>query len=105
MRDLLVNIYSVDYIKQTLLRWLDTMFRLYNKQDGDLCQQVLPKIKCPTLIFHGSENTFLVPNQPLHLKQNIVDSTIYIFENDTPDDFTGYLEVVNKVITEFLLEK
>ncbi|EZA62903.1 valacyclovir hydrolase [Ooceraea biroi] len=105
LRELLVEIYGVDYIKQTLSKWFDAALRFYNKQDGDLCKQALPKINCPTLILHGSNDPLLVPDQALDLKQNIINSTIYIYENDTPNDISIHPEAFNKVITEFLLEK
>ncbi|EZA53013.1 hypothetical protein DMN91_002423 [Ooceraea biroi] len=105
MKKVMTTFYGEDYIKQTMSRWLDTMFRLYHKQNGDLCKQELLKIKCPTLIFHISDNSLLVPDQPLHLKQNIANSTIYFFQSDTPDDLNTYLDEFNKRIAEFLLEK
>ncbi|RLU24334.1 hypothetical protein DMN91_002422 [Ooceraea biroi] len=95
---------DLDYLGFIRAEWLDAMRRLYNQQNGNLCQEILPKIKCPTLILHASGDRFFVPDQPLRLKQNIVNSRLHIFEIDNCTLLSETMEY-NKVISDFLLEE
>lgn len=81
MRRSNIEIYGEDYFKKTWTGWIDAMQRLYEKQNGNLCKQVLSKIKCPTLIIHGGKDPLVLPEHPQYLKQNIVSSKfVSLFE-------------------------
>jgi len=74
MRTPMIQMYGEDYFKKMWSDWIDGVLRLYEKQNGDLCKQALPKIKCPTLIIHGAKDAMVLPEHPVYLKQNIADS-------------------------------
>lgn len=74
MRAPMIQVYGEDYFKKTWSSWIDGVLRLYEKQNGDVCKQVLSKIKCPTLIIHGAKDAMVLPEHPTYLKQNIADS-------------------------------
>jgi len=74
MRTPMIQIYGEDYFQKMWSDWIDAVLRLYEKQNGDLCKQVLPKIKCPTLIIHGTKDALVLPEHPTYLKQNIANS-------------------------------
>ena len=74
MRIPMIQIYGEDYFQKMWSDWIDAVLRLYEKQNGDLCKQVLPKIKCPTLIIHGAKDAMVLPEHPTYLKQNITNS-------------------------------
>lgn len=74
MRRSNIEIYGEDYFKKTWSGLVDAMQRLYEKQNGNLCKQVLSKIKCPTLIIHGAKDPIVLPEHPEYLKQNIANS-------------------------------
>ncbi|RLU24487.1 hypothetical protein DMN91_002576 [Ooceraea biroi] len=99
----LLQVYNMDYIQKIVSEWIEYMLRVYIKQDGDLCKQTLPKIKCQTFIIHGEKDALAVLEQSKYLKQNIVDSKLYIFENGKHNPNQKYPEKFNKLITDFLL--
>ncbi|XP_026829640.1 valacyclovir hydrolase [Ooceraea biroi] len=105
LRTRMMHIYDLNYIEQTTSKWLNAMRRLYNKQNGDLCNQALPKIKCPTFILCKSVDRLLAPDHPFYLKQNITNSMIYVYEAGTPTDFTIHPKQFKMVITEILFQK
>lgn len=74
MRAPMIQAYGEDYFKKAWSDWIDTMLRLYEKQNGDLCKQVLSKIRCPTLIIHGAKDAMVLLEHPTYLKENIVNS-------------------------------
>jgi len=82
MKTSMIQTYGEDYFRQTWSDWIDGMVRLYNAQNGDLCKQVLPKIKCPTFIIHGAKDMMVLLEHPIYLKQNIVNSK-YFFRFET----------------------
>ncbi|XP_050461955.1 valacyclovir hydrolase [Cataglyphis hispanica] len=105
MRRSNIEIYGEDYFKKTWSGWVDAVQRLYEKQNGNLCKQVLSKIKCPTLIIHGGKDPIVLPEHPEYLKQNIVNSNLHIFEKGGHNLHLKYFEEFNKLVTEFLLDQ
>jgi len=77
MRTSMIQTYGEDYFRQTWSNWIDAMLRLYNAQNGDLCKQFLPKIKCPTFIIHGAKDVMILSEHPMYLKQNIINSRYF----------------------------
>jgi len=94
MRTPLIQVYGEDYFRKTTLDWIDAMLRLYKKQNGNLCKEVLSKIKCPTLIIHGAKDIMVLPEHSTYLKQNIADSkfvSLYRFEKIKITKFFYYI--------------
>ncbi|XP_011689941.1 PREDICTED: valacyclovir hydrolase isoform X1 [Wasmannia auropunctata] len=103
MRTPMIQVYGEDYFRKTWSNWIDAVLRLYEKQNGDLCKQVLSKIKCPTLIIHGARDAMVLPEHPTYLKQNIADSRVHIFEKGAHNLHLRYSEEFNKLVTDFLV--
>lgn len=127
----MIQVYGEDYFRKTWSEWIDAMLRLYKKQNGDLCKQVLSKIKCPTLIIHGAKDAMVLPEHPTYLKQNIANSkfvspyrfekikityetcllliefflyySVHIFEKGGHNLHLRYFEEFNNLVTDFLL--
>lgn len=70
----MIQVYGEDYFRKTWSNWIDAKLRLYEKQNGNVCKEVLSKIKCPTLIIHGAKDALVFPEHPTYLKQNIANS-------------------------------
>ncbi|KYN30104.1 PREDICTED: valacyclovir hydrolase [Trachymyrmex cornetzi] len=105
MRTPMIQIYGEDYFQKIWSDWIDAMLRLYEKQNGDLCKQVLPKIKCPTLIIHGAKDAVVLPEHPTYLKQNIANSKLHIFEKGAHNLHLRYSEEFNNLVTDFLVNQ
>ncbi|XP_012217385.1 valacyclovir hydrolase [Linepithema humile] len=105
MKAPMIQVYGEDHFRNTWSNWIDAMLRLYKKQNGDLCKQVLSKIKCPTLIIHGAKDAMVLPEHPTYLKQNIINSKVHIFEKGAHNLHLRYAEEFNKLVTDFLVEQ
>ncbi|KYM78157.1 Valacyclovir hydrolase [Atta colombica] len=105
MRTSMIQIYGEDYFQKMWSDWIDAVLRLYEKQNGDLCKQVLPKIKCPTLIIHGTKDAIVLPEHPTYLKQNIANSKLHIFEKGAHNLHLRYSEEFNNLVTNFLVNR
>ncbi|XP_012062665.1 PREDICTED: valacyclovir hydrolase [Atta cephalotes] len=105
MRTPMIQIYGEDYFQKMWSDWIDAVLRLYEKQNGDLCKQVLPKIKCPTLIIHGTKDAIVLPEHPTYLKQNIANSKLHIFEKGAHNLHLRYSEEFNNLVTNFLVNR
>ncbi|KYN43712.1 Valacyclovir hydrolase [Trachymyrmex septentrionalis] len=105
MRIPMIQIYGEDYFQKMWSDWIDAVLRLYEKQNGDLCKQVLPKIKCPTLIIHGAKDAMVLPEHPTYLKQNIANSKLHIFEKGAHNLHLRYSEEFNNLVTNFLIDR
>lgn len=110
MKAPMIQIYGEDYFRNTWSNWIDAMLRLYKKQNGDLCKQVLSKIKCPTLIIHGAKDVMVLPEHPTYLKQKINDSRFVSLQIKIsiictcPSYFTNF-SLVFSCVAEFISSK
>ncbi|XP_011262494.2 valacyclovir hydrolase isoform X1 [Camponotus floridanus] len=105
MRTPMIQVYGEDYFRKTWSDWIDAMLRLYKKQNGNLCKEILSKIKCPTLIIHGAKDAMVLPEHPTYLKQNIANSNVHILEKGGHNLHLRYFEEFNNLVTDFLLEQ
>ncbi|XP_032665988.1 valacyclovir hydrolase [Odontomachus brunneus] len=105
MRTPMIQAYGEDYFRKTWSDWVDATLRLYEKQNGNLCKQVLSKIKCPTLIVHGAKDAMVHAEHSQYLKQNIANSKLYIFEKGAHNLHLRYVEEFNKLVMDFLIEQ
>ena len=103
MRESLYDIYGND-LPQLWSEWIDSMIHLYEEHNGDLCMELLHKIKAPTLILHGDKDPLVPPVHPKYLKDNITDSRVYTFPNGKHNIHMKYSEEFNKIVEDFLLE-
>ncbi|NXU03350.1 BPHL hydrolase, partial [Buphagus erythrorhynchus] len=60
VRKPLEELYGHKYFAETCEAWVDGISRFAENSDGNICQQLLPDIKCPTFIIHGEKDP-LVP--------------------------------------------
>ncbi|RMC16091.1 hypothetical protein DUI87_08300 [Hirundo rustica rustica] len=56
----LEELYGHKYFAETCEAWVDGISQFAENSDGNICQQLLPDIKCPTFIIHGEKDP-LVP--------------------------------------------
>lgn len=90
----MIQVYGEDYFRKTWSDWIDAMLRLYKKQNGNLCKEVLSKIKCPTLIIHGAKDAVVLPEHLTYLNQNIANSkfvSLYRFKKIKIKKFFYYI--------------
>lgn len=74
MKAPMVNVYGLEYFKQSWESWCDICAEIVNKRGGDLCKEGLKDINCPTLIIHGQKDAMLVEDHPIYLQKHIKNS-------------------------------
>ncbi|NXK85996.1 BPHL hydrolase, partial [Formicarius rufipectus] len=52
----LEEMYGLDYFAKTYGAWVDRLSLFAKNSDGNICQELLPDIKCPTFIIHGEKD-------------------------------------------------
>ncbi|CAK9830424.1 Valacyclovir hydrolase [Anthophora retusa] len=104
LRRPLVELYGEEYFRELWFNWVDAILRISGKQDGDICKTYLPNIRCPTLIVHGRNDTGVVIEHPIYLKEHIAGAKLKIFEKGEHDLHLQYPEEFNTLVTKFLTE-
>jgi len=100
MVEALRSIYGED-LQELWARWCDTQKALY-QAGGELCQQRLHLIRCPTLILQGGKDP-LVPNFHADaLQRDIAGSQLHIFPNGKHNIHQTYAEEFNRMVVDFL---
>jgi valacyclovir hydrolase len=74
MKELYLNSYSHEYFQKCWISLYNTLNTIYNEHDGNLCRNLLSRIRCPTLIIHGNLDPMITPEHPHQLKQHISNS-------------------------------
>ncbi|XP_012265443.2 valacyclovir hydrolase [Athalia rosae] len=103
MRAPMIDTYGEGYFRSTWAAWVDGMAAIFEKNDGNICKDLLPKVKCPTLIMHGAKDVMLWKDHPTYLEKNIKDSKLYIFPEGGHNLHLRFWEEFNRVSTEFLI--
>ena len=60
MREPMEKIYGEDYFPVLWEEWVDAITKIATSTpDKNICREVLPQIRCPTLIIHGSKDAMV----------------------------------------------
>ena len=93
--------YGREGLHQLWNSWLDVLEEVYHS-GGNICKDMLSKIKCPTLILHGMKDP-IVPNfHPTYLSANICNSTVYNFADGKHNIHLRYSDEFNQVVKNFV---
>ncbi|KAG7213265.1 hypothetical protein KM043_002565 [Ampulex compressa] len=105
MRAPLIEIYGEDYFRKTWADWVDSVVKIARKRkDGNLCRELIPQIRCPTLIVRGAKDAMVLPEHGDYLKEHIAGARLKTFEKGAHNLHLRYHEEFNSLITQFLLE-
>lgn len=74
------------------------------ENDGDICQELLPRISCPVLIIQGDKDAMVSGGHPQHLKDNLKNAKVEIFPDGKHNLHFKYKQKFNQLVEEFLLE-
>lgn len=74
MMEILVDEYGEDFFGKHFCGWMDVFSTIFTKYGGDFISKDLSKIKCPTMILHGSKDGLILPSQGEYLEKNIKNS-------------------------------
>ncbi|XP_043264348.1 valacyclovir hydrolase-like [Colletes gigas] len=103
-RQPLVDYYGEEYFRKTWASWVDGFKNIYEKRDGNLCKELLPDIRCPTLIVQGSNDEGVPPEHPVYLRDHIAGAKMRIIDNGVHPVQLQFPELFNSIVTNFLTE-
>lgn len=81
--------------------WVDSMVAVHSK-GGDLCRNLLRRIRCPTLVMHGKKDPLVPSFHPVFLKDNIADSQLVYFAEGKHNLHLRFAEEFNRKVDIFL---
>lgn len=70
MKAPLVALYTEKGLHDMWGAWCDALVEIA-KNGGDICNEYLPQINCPTFILHGDKDPMLAPEHPDYLFSHI----------------------------------
>lgn len=73
MSEPLIELYGREVFQEMWSGWCDVLKTIY-EAGGDICKDLLPKIKCPTLIIHGDRDSFVPSEHSQYLLKHIKGS-------------------------------
>lgn len=65
------NVYGAENFQQLWSDWIDGFKQLYEKNQGNICKEELPRIQAETLIVHGAKDPMIAPEHPPYLRKHI----------------------------------
>ncbi|XP_063225361.1 valacyclovir hydrolase isoform X1 [Bacillus rossius redtenbacheri] len=102
MRAPMIALYGEKYFRSTWSQWVDAFVSLYEQNAGDICKDVLPLIRCPTLVVHGKEDAMVAAEHPHYLAANIRGARLHIFEHGKHNLHLKFSTEFNSLFEEFL---
>ena len=84
--------------------WIDSLTRIYKEREGNLCQEFLPKITCPTLLIHGEKDPLVPSFHAQYIHKNLKGSILRLMPEGRHNLHLTYAEEFNKYVTDFCKE-
>lgn len=103
MRESLDPVYGAE-LGPMWSNWVDSMVELFNRDNGNICDDKLSLIKCPTLIVHGDKDPLVPMFHPKHLQKSIANASLYSFPDGKHNVHLRYNEDFNRIVQEFLIK-
>lgn len=104
MRDPMIEIYGEATFAKIWSEWIDTMIDIYNKNNGNICAEILKDIKCPTFILYGEKDPMVDNVHVSHLHTHIDGSRVHLYPEGKHNIHIKYAEDFNRKVEEFLLQ-
>lgn len=96
--------YGKNKLQDLWSSWMEAFFRFKDDENG-ICKNSLPKIKCPTLIIHGSKDPMVPGFQPEYIHKKIAGSKIEYFPDGKHNLHLRYHKEFNTMVTKFILNE
>uniref|UniRef100_A0A1L8DBN7 AB hydrolase-1 domain-containing protein n=1 Tax=Nyssomyia neivai TaxID=330878 RepID=A0A1L8DBN7_9DIPT len=102
MRKPMEEVYGKEEFPRLWSEWIDAMLEIYEKNNGNICKELLEKIKCPTLILHGEKDPMIMAEHIPYLMKNINGATLHTFPDGKHNIHLRYASDFNKIVANFL---
>ena len=82
--------------------FLDAIEKIFKEKGGNVCQDFLPKVKCPTLIIHGQKDLMVTQFLAEYIHEHIAGSVLHLMPEGRHNLHLRYADEFNEMVTEFL---
>nr|XP_002127049.2 valacyclovir hydrolase-like [Ciona intestinalis] len=102
----MVEVYGKEYFEKTWHAWIDMFTEMAGgrKEDTNLYNEELCKIKADTLIIHGQKDALVPDFHPKHFAKNIQNSRLVVWEDGKHNLHLRFADRFNELVQSFLLE-
>lgn len=90
-----------DGVQELWSCWIDCLGCIFKECEGNLCQEFLPSITCPTLIIHGEKDPLVPSYHPEYIHKQVKDSILHSMPEGRHNLHLRYAEEFNKYVTDF----
>ncbi|XP_061884128.1 valacyclovir hydrolase [Entelurus aequoreus] len=104
MRQPMEEVYGAELFAKTWVAWLDGISQFAQRPEGNICIELLPLIRCPTLIIHGEKDPMVPSFHPHFLLKHIQGSRLHLMPNGKHNLHLRFAEEFNKLVEDFLEE-
>nr|XP_010303418.1 PREDICTED: valacyclovir hydrolase-like [Balearica regulorum gibbericeps] len=98
----LEEMYGHKYFAKTCEKWVDGISRFAEKSDGNICQELLPDIKCPTFIIHGEKDPLVPQAHAEYIHKHIKGSQLLLMPEGKHNLHLRFAEDFNRQVEDFL---
>uniref|UniRef100_UPI00398F5043 valacyclovir hydrolase isoform X2 n=1 Tax=Pristiophorus japonicus TaxID=55135 RepID=UPI00398F5043 len=103
MRKPMVEMYGTEYFAKTWAAWVDGISEFEKGAAGNICQDLVPLIKCPTLIIHGEKDPMVPRYHPDYLHKHIRGSRLHLMAEGKHNLHLRFAKEFNCLVEEFLI--
>ncbi|XP_049578171.1 valacyclovir hydrolase [Syngnathus scovelli] len=104
MRAPMEEVYGAQVFAQTWQAWVGGMVQFAHRAKGNICIELLPLIRCPTLIIHGLKDPIVPRSHPDFLLKGIPGSRLHLMPEGKHNLHLRFSEEFNKLLEDFLQE-
>ncbi|XP_019740765.1 valacyclovir hydrolase [Hippocampus comes] len=102
MRAPMEAVYGARLFAQTWEAWVDGIAQFVHRPEGNICIDLLPLIRCPTLIIHGEKDPVVPSCHPHFLHKHIAGSRLHLMPEGKHNLHLRFPEEFNRVVEDFL---
>lgn len=102
MRQPLEAIYGVEGTARLWSDFVDGMAAIVRQKDGNIGQEMLPKIRCATLIARGGLDAMVSPAESADLGKSISGAEYFEIAKGRHNFHLRFADEYNRVVCEFL---
>ncbi|XP_037530388.1 valacyclovir hydrolase [Nematolebias whitei] len=104
MRQPMEEMYGAQAFAKLWESWVDGIAQFLHRPEGSICMELLPLIKCPTLIIHGEKDPMVPSVHPQYLHKHIQASRLHLMPEGKHNLHLRYAEEFNRLVEDFLEE-
>ena len=94
-------LYGKDGLQELWSDWNDGQINIFQKCEGNICQEFLPKISCPTLLIYGEKDPLLLSFHPQYIHKSLKGCVLHHMPEGAHNLHLRFPEEFNKYVTDF----